>query len=209
MQTLQELFDKYECDKGTDKHHYYKEYEPYFENKRNEPVNILEIGTLAGASTAAFSEYFGDKGTVYTIDTFERIHPRDIPILEKDSVKWLKGNSMDASLPNIIKNAWGKNIKFDFIIDDGAHYPEANRLTFDNCYPFLKKDGTYFIEDFYPMHIMTQQELGHYWLQKHPDRFNMLKHNRFMNDLDNYNYVCYDRRKETGNLDTFVVAVTK
>ena len=30
-----------------------------------------------------------------------------------------------------------------------------------------------------------------------------------MNDLDNYNYVCYDRRKETGNWDTFVVAVTK
>ena len=116
---------------------------------------------------------------------------------------------MDASLPNIIKNAWGKHIKFDFIIDDGAHYPEANRLTFENCYPFLKKNGTYFIEDFYPMHIMTQQELGHYWLQKHPDRFNMLKHNRFMNDLDNYNYLCYDRRKETGNLDTFVVAVTK
>ena len=209
MQTLQELFDKHECDKGTEKHHYYKEYEPYFENKRNEPVNILEIGTLAGASTAAFSEYFGDKGTVYTIDTFERIHPRDIPILKKDNVKWLRGNSMDASLPNIIKNTWGKNIKFDFIIDDGAHYPEANRLTFENCYPFLKKNGTYFIEDFYPMHIMTKQQLGHYWLQKHPDRFNILKHNRFMNDLDNYNYVCYDRRKETRNLDTFVVAVTK
>ena len=50
---------------------------------------------------------------------------------------------MDASLPNIIKNAWGKHIKFDFIIDDGAHYPEANRLTFENCYPFLKKNGTY------------------------------------------------------------------
>ena len=209
MQTLQELFDKHECDKGTENHHYYKEYEPYFENKRNEPVNILEIGTLAGASTAAFSEYFGDKGTVYTIDTFERIHPRDIPILKKDNVKWLRGNSMDASLPNIIKNTWGKNIKFDFIIDDGAHYPEANRLTFENCYPFLKKNGTYFIEDFYPMHIMTKQQLGHYWLQKHPDRFNILKHNRFMNDLDNYNYVCYDRRKETRNLDTFVVAVTK
>ena len=38
MSDLRELFDKHKCDKGTDKHHYYKEYEPYFENKRNEPV---------------------------------------------------------------------------------------------------------------------------------------------------------------------------
>ena len=37
MSDLRELFDKHQCDKGTDKHHYYKEYEPYFENKRNEP----------------------------------------------------------------------------------------------------------------------------------------------------------------------------
>ena len=202
---LQQLFDKYQCDKGTEKHHYYKEYEPYFEPVRNDPINILEIGTYLGASTEAFHEYF-PKGTIYTIDIFARTSPKDLNILKSGRVEWLKWDSTDASLGKKIKEQWG-DVKFDFIIDDGAHWPEANRLTFENCIPFMKEDGTYFVEDVWPMHKMSQAELSNPWLVRLSERYDMLKHMRFMTALDSYNTTHYDRRYETKCGDTYIIAI--
>jgi len=204
---LKDLFDKYDCDKGTEKHHYYKDYEPYFESVREEPLNILEVGTFKAASTRAFHEYFPN-ATIHTIDIFVRTDPKDLDVLSEERVKWLKADSMDASLPVKIRKEWG-DVKFDFIIDDGAHWPEANRLTFENLVRFLKDDGTYFIEDVWPMDKMSQSELSNSWLKKHPDRYDMLKHIRFMNTLDNYEKKIHDRRKETKCGDTYIIAVTK
>ena len=202
---LQQLFDKYQCDKGTLKHHYYKEYEPYFESVRNDPINILEIGTYKAASTEAFHEYFPN-GTIYTIDIFARTNPKDLNILKSGRVEWLKWDSTDASLGKKIKEQWG-DVKFDFIIDDGAHWPEANRLTFENCIPFMKEDGTYFVEDVWPMHKMSQAELSNPWLVRLSERYDMLKHMRFMTALDSYNITHYDRRKETKCGDTYIIAI--
>ena len=202
---LQQLFDKYQCDKGTLKHHYYKEYEPYFESVRNDPINILEIGTYKAASTEAFHEYFPN-GTIYTIDIFARTNPKDLNILKSGRVKWLKWDSTDAALGKKIKEEWG-DVKFDFIIDDGAHWPEANRLTFENCIPFMKEDGTYFVEDVWPMHKMSQAELSNPWLVRLSERYDMLKHMRFMTALDSYNITHYDRRKETKCGDTYIIAI--
>tara|TARA_R110000822_G_scaffold124039_7_gene258593 strand:+ start:3497 stop:4114 length:618 start_codon:yes stop_codon:yes gene_type:complete len=202
---LQQLFDKYQCDKGTLKHHYYKEYEPYFESVRNDPINILEIGTYKAASTEAFHEYFPN-GTIYTIDIFARTTPKDLNILKSGRVEWLKWDSTDASLGKKIKEQWG-DVKFDFIIDDGAHWPEANRLTFENCIPFMKEDGTYFVEDVWPMHKMSQAELSNPWLVRLSERYDMLKHMRFMTALDSYNITHYDRRKETKCGDTYIIAI--
>lgn len=204
---LKELFDKYDCDKGTEKHHYYKDYEPYFEDIREEPLNILEVGTFKAASTRAFHEYFPN-ATIYTIDIFTRTKPEDLDILSEERVKWLKADSMDASLGTKMKNEWG-DVKFDFVIDDGAHWPEANRLTFENIIPFVNKGGVYFIEDVWPMDKMNAGELANPWLKKHPDRYDMMKHIRFMNTLDGYEKTVYDRRKETKCGDTYIIAVTK
>lgn len=204
---LDKLFDKYECDKGTGKHHYYKEYEKYFEPVREEEINLLEIGTFKGASTRAFYEYFPN-ANIYTIDIFARTLPEELDILSKERVHWLKADSTDASLGQLMNDAWN-NIKFDFIIDDGAHWPEANRLTLQNTIKFLKNDGVYFIEDVWPMHIMNQKQLDHPWLRKHSDRYDMLKHMQFLNYLDQFDIVTHDRRKETKQPDTFIYALRK
>lgn len=203
---LKQLFDKYQCDKGTEKHHYYKEYELYFEERREEPLNFLEIGTFKAASTAAFNEYFPN-ANIYTIDIFQRTDPKDLKILHSDRVHWLKADSMDASLGVKIRKKWGQDIKFDFVIDDGAHWPEANRLTFENIVPFLKEDGVYFVEDVWPMHKMGREALKHPWLLRQPDKYDMLKHNRFMSTLDAYDTKHYDRISETNCGDTYIIAI--
>jgi hypothetical protein len=120
----------------------------------------------------------------------------------------MKADSMSSTLPQKIKKEWG-DVKFDFVIDDGAHWPEANRMTFENIVPFLKDDGTYFIEDLFPMHIMTTEQLNIPWLVGKPDKYDMLKHNQLMTTLDSYNTKLHDRRKETKHQDTCIMAVTK
>lgn len=204
---LDKLFDKYKCDKGTTKHHYYKTYEKYFESVREEQINFLEIGTFKGASTRAFHEYFPN-ANIYTIDIFTRTLPEELDILNEERVHWLKADSTDASLGMQMRDVWG-DVKFDFIIDDGAHWPEANRLTLQNTIPFLKDDGVYFVEDFWPLHIMTQGQLANSWLQKHPDRYDMLQHMQFINYIDQFDITNHDRRKITKNPDSYIIALKK
>jgi len=173
---LKELFDKYNCDKSA-KHNYHEVYESLFEPYQNDPINFLEIGVFKGASTAAIHEYFPN-ATIYGLDIFERVDVNEIDILKEDRVNWLKGNSLNPSIADAIEAKW-PGIKFDFILDDGAHWPEANRKTMENIIQFLAEDGIYIIEDVFPMSIMTQSELNLPWLKQSPDKYDMLKYYEF------------------------------
>ena len=201
MNSLRNCFDKHNCDKGR-KHQYERCYEPHFESKREEAINILEIGCFLGESTAAFLEYFPN-ATIYTIDIFDRHPPEDVAVLKEERVKWMKYDSMSAGLPSKIRSEWGGDIEFDFIIDDGAHWPEANRLTFENCFQFLKKDGTYFIEDVW---MLDKMKGTHYWIARKPQRYNILEHSRLMSSVEKYEVKHYDYRKEKES-DTYILAI--
>ena len=200
---LESLFNKYQCDKSK-KHKYHLIYEPYFEKKRYDEINILEVGTFKGASASAFRDYFPN-ANIYTIDIFVRTQPEDLSILQDKRVHWLKHDTMNAGLPYAIQDAWG-DIEFDFIIDDGAHWPMANLLTLKNCIRFLKEKGVYFIEDVWPMDIMSWNELQNPWLRAWPERYNNLDNNMFVEELKKYNVTPHDNRKLCAD-DSFIYAI--
>ena len=85
---LQEVFVKHKCDKGI-KHRYWELYEQDFQKHKDEPINILEIGTFKGESTNAWLEYFPN-ATIYGVDIFHRIKEHELPILQNPRVKYLK-----------------------------------------------------------------------------------------------------------------------
>ena len=205
MSDLRDLFNKYKCDKGY-KHQYENVYEPAFEPRRNDPINLLEIGTFKGASTRAFHDYFPN-ANIYTIDIFARTKPESLDILKEDRVHWLKHDTMSAGLPVSMKEKWG-DVKFDFVIDDGGHWPMANLLTFRNCYPRVTEDATYFIEDVWPMELMSFQELRHPWLAKDPQRYSVLENNQFVAEINKHTVVRHDQRKLTGCGDSYIIAVS-
>lgn len=196
MSDLLKLFDKYNTDKGTRKHFYNEVYEPHFEAVREEPINLLEVGCFKGESTAALYEYFPN-ANIYTIDIFVRAHPGDLPILNEERVHWLKADSMKKDIQEQIKKAWG-DIQFDFIIDDGAHWPEANRLTFKYLLPFLKDDGKYFVEDVWPFDIMDFNDMQHPWILKDPDKYNKAEYARYLAEIEKNmcSYFLYDVRQK-------------
>ena len=207
MPALKELFNKYQCDKSA-KHGYHEVYEKLFGPKRNDPINFLEIGIFKGASTAALHEYFPN-GTICGIDLFVREKENDLPILNEERVKYVKGDSMSYAITGLLSSEIG--IEYDYILDDGAHYPEANMLTFRHMSPLLKSGGLYIIEDVWPLEIMNKKELSHPWIKRFPDRYNALANEAFLNEMDKSGFAIsrYDLRKKSGEPDSYIIVLEK
>ena len=205
---LAALFNKYDCDKAS-KHKYHTVYGPELEHLRLSayPINILEVGVFKGASTAAWLEYF-PHATIYCLDIFTRVEPKDIPVLNDPRVKWLKGDSTNLNVITSIKEAWPR-IRFDVIIDDGLHTPRANASTLGNLFGLLKVNGIYFIEDVWALDQMTNKELSHYWIQKHSSDLNLLENQQFLNVLADKTVTRFDLREKTKHADSYIIKVTK
>ena len=143
---------------------------------------------------------------LYGIDLFVREKMRAVPAFKKDRVHFMKGDSTNPIIGPMVLENFGK-IKFDIIIDDGMHTPKANMQTYNNLLPFLKQGGQYFIEDVWPLEILTQQEMGHPWIQQHPDRYNTLDHEMFLGAIDRSKLKAqrFDLRKESKQPDSYIM----
>ena len=123
--SLDNLFHFYGSDKanifkknGEKGHGYSSFYEKKLKNFKNKKINILEIGSYAGSSAAAFVKYF-PKSNVFCFDinisNFEykskNIHVFGIDINNKKKVK--KNLEIISNLHKVES--------FDIIIDDGSH----------------------------------------------------------------------------------------
>lgn len=203
---LAELFNKYKCDKAS-KHSYDVVYEAEFQGMRNLPINFLEIGIFKGNSIQAWLDFF-PKATIYGIDTFQRIDPKNIPVLKHERVKWLRADSTKEATRDLVETVWN-DVKFDIILDDGLHTPRANGQTFLHFYNFLKDDGMYLIEDAWPLHIMSKEEKKHPWILKYPERYNAEEMYFFQKHLPPTKVEEFDLRENSGEPDSYIFKITK
>ena len=108
---------------------------------KNKKLNILEIGSYMGSSSAAFLSYFKN-AKLYCLDINHKnflFRSRRIQLLNFDYMNQKK-----------IKN-FTNNYKdyFDIIIDDGGHYKSHILNNLKNFYNSLSKSNSfYIIEDF-------------------------------------------------------------
>ena len=85
MTSLENIYSNYKlyCDKGDRSdiglygHYYIEKYEKHFSEKRYTAKNVLEIGTMSGASALMWDEYFPN-ANIFTLD-------RDLP---SDNSRW-------------------------------------------------------------------------------------------------------------------------
>jgi hypothetical protein len=167
---LRQCFDKYGCDRGTSRHRYDRIYEGI------KPKRILEIGVFQGAGVAAWLDYCDAE--IVCVDLFERC---DRPaIVEHPRVTWVKSDSTTVKLSG----------KFDLIIDDGAHDPDSQRLTFENLFPLCT--GRYFIEDVWPLDVMNSGQLKHPWIQK--PAYSMAKYQDLLRAVSAHDLIRHDLR---------------
>lgn len=104
------------------------------------------------------------------------------------------------------KKEWPR-IRFDIIIDDGLHTPDANAKTLHNLFPLLKKNGSFYVEDVWPLDIMTTKEMEHWWIQKYPERYNILEMNKFTAEIEGKDIKRFDLRSLSGHPDSYIIRV--
>lgn len=140
--SLIELINNQTTDKNST-HYYLETYERIFKNKKNNNINILEIGIQDGGSIKLWKDYF-TYGKIYGIDICDINKVKENLILMDDKVKLFFNT--DAYNKNFIENNF-TDIKFDYIIDDGPHTLESMILFIELYLPLLKDDGILIIED--------------------------------------------------------------
>ena len=165
--SLDELFYYYGSDKAnifkhTNKkgHGFSSFYTSYIKSLKSKKINILEIGSFAGASAAAFVKYF-PYSNIYCFDvnisnfiySSQKIHVQGLNINnEKKLNEILEKLNFENNLDY-----------FDVIIDDGSHNLSDILIGLKLLFKYVKKDGFYIIEDF-----------------KHPNYYN---YNKNVNDV--------------------------
>lgn len=205
---LKELFNKHNCDKSA-RHSYEEVYAEYFEPLREQPINILEIGVFKAESTNAFLEYFPN-AQVYGIDIFTRVQLDKIQTVDPERTHHLKCDSTAMRTRSLIQKTW-PDVEFDIIIDDGAHWPKANMETFNMAFPLLKSGCNYFIEDVWPLDIMSDKEFQHSWMVKNPTKYTKMDHLLFMTAIETHSntkeFIQRDNRSVSNIPDSYVYVI--
>ena len=164
--SLDKLFQLYGSDKGnffeagnTKGHGYSDFYVSRLNNLKDNKINILEIGSYAGSSAAAFVKYFS-KANIFCLDInisnfkykSDKIHVYGIDIKNFSKVK--------KTLNKIFQENHINN--FDIIIDDGSHNLKDILLSLNFFFKYLKNNGTFIIEDFkHPNYYKYNRNIDH------------------------------------------------
>lgn len=141
--SLGTLVNNSKTDKNT-LHSYLDLYQQVLENKREIAKNILEVGISKGGSIKLWHDFFIN-ADVYGLD----IMPKSEVWEEiKDKQRIHLYTETDAYNDDFVQSEFvDKNLKFDFILDDGPHTLES-MLKFIELYtPLLTENGVLIIED--------------------------------------------------------------
>ena len=145
MNDLTKIGQKHGTDKSTI-NGYTHVYNELFKNFKEDRVNLWEIGAGdKGASHKMWKDYFVH-GSIFCMDTFHSpLQNKLKEDLEQYGVKTYKGNQLSRI---DIKNCLDSfNTVFHYVVDDGAHMPDAIQLSLGMIFPFIVSGGQYIVED--------------------------------------------------------------
>ena len=141
--SLEQIVDNSRTDKNT-AHSYLPLYQHLLIRKKETAKNVLEVGIYRGGSIKLWSDFFTN-ATVYGLDimyiggVWESIKNNENIILH---------TSTDAYNDDFfITNFLNKNIKCDFMLDDGPHTLESMKKFIKLYSQIMTDDGILIIED--------------------------------------------------------------
>ena len=120
-------------------HGYSNYYENIFFKKKDQKINIMEIGSFYGNASAALYFYFKNAN----------IHGADInPDMFKYTSSRVRSIYVDSSSEDSIKKEiLDKNIYFDIIIEDASHRLKDQIITLFILFPTIKSGGYFIVEE--------------------------------------------------------------
>jgi len=143
IMSLEEIVDNSRTDKNT-VHSYLPLYQKLLISKKETAKNVLEVGIYEGGSIKLWSDFFTN-ATVYGLDI---INIQNIWEGIKYNDKIILHTSTDAYNNDFfINNFLNKNIKCDFMLDDGPHTLESMKQFIRLYSQIMTDDGILIIED--------------------------------------------------------------
>lgn len=148
MSTLEELVNNSNTDKNTS-HSYLPLYQQLLQNKKNTATNILEVGIgdfgeKNGGSIKLWADYFTN-ATIYALDILPINRVMDELLNNNRVILYTSTNAYDDNF--FITNFLNKNIKCDFMLDDGPHTLESMKQFIKLYSQIMTDDGILIIED--------------------------------------------------------------
>jgi glutaredoxin-related protein len=140
--SLEELVDNTKTDKNT-LHSYLPLYQKLLISKKETAKNVLEVGISNGGSIKLWSDFFTN-ANVYGIDIKIDIVWEGIKNNEK-IILYTSNDAYDNDF--FITHFLNKNIKFDFMLDDGPHSLESMKQFIKLYSQIMTDDGILIIED--------------------------------------------------------------
>lgn len=143
LMSLENLVNNLRTDKNTT-HSYLPLYQKLLISKKETARNVLEVGIFLGGSIKLWSEFFTN-ATVYGLDI---INSDEVWEGIKNNEKIILHTSTDAYNNDFFTNNFlHKNIKFDFMLDDGPHTLESMKQFINLYSQIMTDDGILIIED--------------------------------------------------------------
>lgn len=138
-----ELFKIFSADTNVHKwHHYFDIYTRHFQQYRDRPIRMLEIGVFRGGSLRMWKEFFHPESTIVGIDIDSSCKAHEIA---DQNVYVRIGSQAD---PNFLAEVTGEFGPFDIILDDGSHKTHHQIVSFGALFRAALKDGgCYMVED--------------------------------------------------------------
>jgi hypothetical protein len=141
--SLEQLVDNSITDKNTT-HSYLPLYQKLLVSKKETAKNVLEVGIWDGGSIKLWSDFFIN-ANVFGLDIK---HNNDIPEIIKNKENITLYTSTDAYNNDFfISHFLNKNIKCDFMLDDGPHTLESMKIFIKLYSQIMTDDGILIIED--------------------------------------------------------------
>jgi SAM-dependent methyltransferase len=119
--------------------HYFEIYERHFARYRGREVTVVEFGVFHGGSLQMWKRYFGARARIVGVD----IDPRCRELAE-ERVEVIIGDQADRAFLRQLRT---RVPRIDVLIDDGGHFMEQQRATFEELFPHVAADGVYLVED--------------------------------------------------------------
>jgi cephalosporin hydroxylase len=140
---LVDLVNNSKTDKNT-VHSYLPLYQTLLFKKKETALHVLEVGIYHGGSIKLWSDFFTN-ANVYGLDI---MNINDVCENIKNNEKIKLYTSYDAYNNDLFTNNFlNKNIKFDFMLDDGPHTLESMKQFIKLYSQIMKEDGILIIED--------------------------------------------------------------
>jgi len=140
--SLEELADNSRTDKNTT-HSYLPLYQQLLFSKKETAKNVLEVGICHGGSIKLWSDFFTN-ATVYGIDVMS-LYSIWEGIRKEGIVLHTSSDAYNTEF--FTTNFLNKNIKCDFMLDDGPHTLESMQQFIQLYSQIMTDDGILIVED--------------------------------------------------------------